>query len=317
MKVIFMGTPDFAVPTLEALIKSKHEVICVVTQPDKESGRNRKVVMSPVKSVAMQNGIDILQPSRIRNAEEIEKLKKYDADIAVVAAFGQILPAEILDMPRHGCINVHASLLPKYRGAAPIQYSILEGDEKTGITIMQMDVGCDTGDIILQEELAISPDDTGGSMFEKLSKLGADALLKALDMIESGACNPVPQDNNKATHCGKLNKDMGHINWSEEASHIERLIRALNPWPGAYSMLDGDTVKIWESHVLVEDEEVSFDNAALYENGEIARADKNGFYVKCSDGFLVVTMIQMPGKKRVSVHDYLLGHKVSENVVLK
>ena len=237
MRVVFMGTPDFARTALEALIKAGHKIVLVVTQPDKPKGRSGKLQISDVKDCAIKNGIEVFQPEKIKEESSVSFLKSIDADIYVVAAFGQIISKEILDIPRYGCINIHASLLPKYRGAAPIQQAILDGEKVTGVTIQQMNTGVDTGDILLQREYAISDDETGGSLFDRLSILGADLVIEALDLIEKGKIIPRPQDESKATHCGKIKKDMGLIDWSWSAEKIERYIRGLNPWPSAYTYM--------------------------------------------------------------------------------
>ena len=235
MRVIFMGTPDFAVPTLQSLIDSEHEVAAVVTQPDRPKGRGNHLQMPPVKELALKHEIPVLQPERIRRPEVLPLLEAFRPDVIVVAAFGQIIPASILKLPRFGCLNVHASLLPAYRGASPIQWAILNGDEKTGITIMQMNEGLDTGDILLQQERVLTGEETGGSLFEDLSALGGPMILKALKGLEEGTLHPVPQDEEQASHVSMLTKAMGHIDWTKEAVVLERWIRGLNPWPANFS----------------------------------------------------------------------------------
>ncbi|MBP1754141.1 MAG: fmt, partial [Firmicutes bacterium] len=252
MKVLFMGTPDFAAVTLEKLIASKHELLGVVTQPDKQKGRGREVAFSPVKELAIQAGIPIYQPIKAKEPEFLELVKTISPEVIVVAAFGQILPKALLDIPTYGCINVHGSLLPKYRGAAPIQYSIIDGENETGITIMHMDVGIDTGDMILQEKLPIAADETGGSLFDKMAALGADLLLVALDQLEAGTAPRIAQDNDQATYVKILNKEMGKLDFHQPAVKLERLIRGLNPWPSAYTYLDGKTLKLWQAGVETE-----------------------------------------------------------------
>ena len=230
MKVLFMGTPDFAVPTLEHIIDAGHEVTLVVTQPDKVKGRGREVVMTPVKECAVKNNIPVFQPVKIKDEESITTLKKYEFDVIVVVAFGQILSKEILDMPRYGCINVHSSLLPAYRGAAPIQWTIIYGEEKTGVSTMYMDEGLDTGDIILQEETPIANDETGGSLHDRLSVMGAKLLIKTLELVKDGNAPRTKQDNSKSNYVGMLDKSMGEMDFEKEAVTLERLIRGLNPW---------------------------------------------------------------------------------------
>ena len=246
MKVVFMGTPDFAVGALKSIWEAGYEICGVVTQPDKPKGRSKELQMSPVKAFALEKGIEVFQPVRIRKPEAVEKLVSWNADIFVVAAFGQILSQEILDMPKYGCINIHASLLPKYRGAAPIQWSIINGDPVTGVTIQQMNAGVDTGDILFTEELEIAPTDTYASLYEKLEKTGAQMIVPALQAIERGEVNPVPQNEAESSHVSMIDKAMGKIDFSRPACEIERLIRGLNPWPSAYTSYKGKNLKIWE-----------------------------------------------------------------------
>ena len=234
MRVIFMGTPDFAVGTLEEIIKAGHEVVLVVSQPDKAVGRSRALKYTPVKECAVAHGIEVYQPAKIRAEESVEYLRQYNADIIIVEAFGQIIPKAILDMPHFGCVNVHASLLPKYRGAAPIQWAVLNGDQVTGVTTMRMDEGLDTGDMIMKQEVIVDEDETGGSLFDKLSGVGAKLCVKTMEAIENGTAVYTPQDDALATHTGKIQKEMGSIDWSKDAEVIERLVRGLNPWPSAY-----------------------------------------------------------------------------------
>ncbi len=301
MKIVYMGTPDFAVGALEAIIADGHEVTAVVTQPDKEKGRGKAISMSPVKECAIKYDIPVFQPVRIRNEESIEELRKYEADIFVVAAFGQILPKEVLEMPKYGCINIHASLLPAYRGAAPIQWAILDGLKETGVTIMQMDVGLDTGDILLQETVKIEDTDTGESLFDKLSILGAEAVVKALPLIEKGELTPIKQDDSKSNYAKMLSKDMGRINWEDSAEKIERYVRGLNSWPSAYSFIDGKQLKIWKA-------EVAEINGKA---GEIIAVDKKSVTVACGDKALRLLEIQLEGKKRMEMSAFLLGYKLN------
>ncbi len=305
MKIIFMGTPDFSAGILESIIKAGHEVALVVTQPDRPKGRGGKTLMTPVKETALSYGVPVYQPQKIRNEEGVSRLSSVGADIAVVAAFGQILSQEILDIPPYGCINVHASLLPKYRGASPIQQAILNGDEKTGVTIMQMDAGIDTGDILLTKEVDIAPDETGGSLFEKLSAEGASLIVDALKKIEEGSIRPVKQDEAKASHVKQIKKEMGRIDFSMDAVRIERMIRAFDPWPGALTVLDKKGLKLWEA----EAEEDLFEDALP---GQIVKVDKEALYVKCGKGSLKITSLQLEGKKRMKTKDFLLGFKVAK-----
>lgn len=307
MKVVFMGTPDFAVGALQAIIDAGHEVVLVVTQPDKEKGRGKEIQFPPVKECALANGIEVFQPVKIKEAEAVEVLRKYEADVFVVAAFGQILSQEILDMPRFGCVNIHASLLPKYRGAAPIQWSILDGESETGVTIMQMNAGLDTGDMLYVKKLSIEPTDTGESLFDKLAILGAEAIVEALPKLEAGELTPVPQDDSLSTYAKMLKKDMGHIDWTWDAAKIERYVRGLNSWPSAYTYYKGKTLKIWESEVA--DADVSG------KAGEVVAVDKSSFTVACGQGALKVKSLQLEGKKRMDVASFLLGYQIEAGVV--
>lgn len=311
LKVLFMGTPDFAVPTLEALCQSDFEVVGVVTQPDKPKGRGKNMQVTPVKECALKYNIPVYQPTRLKNEESVEELSKLDLDFVVVVAFGQILPKAVLDMPRYGCINVHSSLLPTYRGAAPIQWTIINGEKKTGITTMFMDEGLDTGDILLQEETVIDDDDTGGSLHDRLAQMGADLLLATLIKIKEGDIKRIKQDDSKSSYVGMLNKTHGLIDFDKSAIEIERLVRGLNPWPSAYTKLDGKGFKIWEAKVL--DDEFKYHNA---KNGEIVEVNKYNIVVKTGKGLLELYQIQLEGKKRMLVEDFLRGYKVQVGVVL-
>ncbi len=303
MKAIFMGTPDFSLGALESLVEEGHTVSCVVTQPDKPKGRSGKPVCSPVKEYALQHGLTVFQPEKVRTEESISQLADYGPDIIVVSAFGQILPKEILELPRFGCINVHASLLPKYRGASPIQEAILQGDPITGVTIMQMDEGLDTGDILLQKELPISPEDTAGTLFDKLCSLGKEALKEALKGIEAGEITPIPQDDSLATKTGMIKKSFGEIRFSAEASEILKMIRAYDPWPGAYTGFRGKQLKLWKAEALPE--------KSQGEPGEIIGVEKDSFLVACGTGALRVLELQLMGKKRMSTRDFLAGTKLN------
>lgn len=304
MRVLFMGTPDFAVGALEAIIKAGHEVVLVVTQPDKPKGRSGQMQFSPVKECALKYGLSVFQPERIKRPEAVEELRKYDAEVFVVAAFGQIVSREILDMPKFGCINIHASLLPKYRGASPIQQAVLDGEEKSGVTIMQMEDGIDTGDILYQKEIELDPKETGESLFEKLSVLGAEAIVEALPLLEAGKLVPVKQDESKATHVKMISKSQGVIDWTEETVVIERKIRGLNSWPSAYTYYKGKQLKIWDGDVVLT--ETTKDAVP----GMVIAVDKDSLLVKTGDGVLAVRQLQLEGKKRMSTHDFLLGCQV-------
>ncbi len=303
MKIVFMGTPDFASGALEALISAGHEITAVYTQPDKPKGRGKEVQMTPVKTVALAHGIPVYQPRRIKEAEEVAILRKIPADIFVVAAFGQILSKEILDMPKYGCVNIHASLLPKYRGAAPIQWAVIDGEEKTGVTIQQMDVGVDTGDILYTKEYVLDAKETGASLFDKLAVLGAEAIVEVLPLIEAGKITPVPQKEEEATHAAKLTKQLGEMDFTKPAAVLERLVRGLNSWPSAYTFFRGKQLKIWEAEVV---------QGVSGEPGTVAAVDKESITVAAGDGGLRILELQIEGKKRMACKDFLLGYPVKK-----
>ena len=305
MKVIFMGTPDFAAGILEAILAAGHEVSLVVTQPDKPKGRGGKLQPPPVKEVALAHQMTVYQPERIRNAECVEYMKAYAPDVIVVAAFGQILPQEILDLPRICCMNLHASLLPRYRGAAPIQWAVINGDAVTGVTAMRMDAGLDTGDIISMREVVLAQDETSGSLFERLGQTAAELAVEVLARMESGEeMTYTPQDAALATHTKRITKDLGLINWARPAVEIERLIRGLNPWPSAYTYYNGKLFKIWKARVLDEENAMS--------PGTVLCADKRGFVVQTGDGALELLEVQPEGKKRMDAGAFLRGNTVCE-----
>lgn len=308
MKIVFMGTPDFAAKALEKLYEAGHEIVLVVTQPDKEKGRGKVISQSPVKEFAVQHSLSVFQPVKLRETESVEYLKKFPADICVVAAFGQILSEEVLNMYQYGCINIHASLLPKYRGAAPIQWSILNGDENTGVTIMQMEKGLDTGDMLIQRKVKIEDDDTGESLFDKLTEVGADLIVEVLPLIEKGKITPVKQNDEESNYAGKITKEMGLINFDDDAAKIERYVRGLNSWPSAYTYLNGKTLKIWKAAVAGESKKVP--------SGTITAVNANSFVIQTGKGAIEVSEIQLEGKKRMSVHDFLLGYKIEEGTLL-
>lgn len=325
MRVIFMGTPDFAVGALEALLDAGHRVVAVVTQPDKQRGRDRKLQYSPVKECALAHGLTVLQPAKIKAPEAVEELRKYEADIFVVAAFGQILSQEILEMPKYGCINIHASLLPKYRGASPIQYAILNGDDVTGVTIMQMNEGMDTGDILTMKAIPVEKNDTGGSLFEKLSVLGANLLIKTLPKIEAGEIIPVKQQEEDASHVRMLTKDMGRIDWKRDADALERLVRGMNPWPSAYCSFRGKSLKVWAAEVSFEEQKEESGYAGFFRHnenreinpGEVLLVTKDSICVQTGKGVLVLKEVQLEGKKRMPVQDFLLGCQVKAGEVFE
>lgn len=302
MRVIFMGTPDFSVGTLEALIQAGHQVVLAVTQPDKPRGRGGKRQFPPVKETALEHGIPVFQPRKVREPENIEELKKYQADVIVVVAFGQILPREILELTPYGCINVHASLLPSYRGAAPIQWAVINGEAVSGVTTMQMDEGLDTGDMLLKTEVPLEPEETGGSLHDKLAAAGASLCVRTLKALEEGTVTPKKQGESPTAYASMLKKEMGEIRWEEPAISIERLIRGLNPWPSAYTGWQDKTMKIWEAEVLEED--------SGQEPGTVVRVDKDGFLVQTGKGLLKVTALQIPGKKRMEADAFLRGYSM-------
>jgi len=301
LKVVFLGTPDFAVPALKNIINSKHEVLAVVTQPDKPKGRSGKPVFSPVKEVAVENGIRVLQYNKIR-AEGVEDLKSLGADIFVTCAYGQILSQEIIDIPRFGIINIHASLLPKYRGAAPIQWSILNGDEYTGVTIMKTEAGIDTGDIVIQESLKIGENETAGELFDRLSVLGSNMIIKALNAFDCGEVQTQKQNHAEATHVSMLKKEDGIINWDRSAKDIFNQVRGMNPWPCAYSYFNGKIVKFWCVEICQE-------SGVSGETGTVLCSNiKDGIKVVCGNGTAIkIKELQLEGCKRMNVKDFLLG----------
>lgn len=307
-----MGTPDFAVGALEALIMAGHEITAVVTQPDKAKGRSGQVQGSPVKECAVRHGIPVFQPVKIKTPEAIEELKGYEADIYVVAAFGQILSKEILELPRFGCVNIHASLLPKYRGAAPINQCIIDGERETGVTIMQMDAGVDTGDILMQKKVIIEDKETAQTLFDKLAQAGAELIVETLPLIEKGEISPIKQDSSLASHVKMMDKEMGHIDWTSDAIVIERLVRGLNPWPSAYTSFHGKTVKIWKSDAVV----AACDNdSEAADPGTIVAVAKDFFDVACGSGILRVYELQLEGKKRMDTKSFLLGNQWKAGMV--
>ena len=304
MKVIFMGTPDFSVGTLKALVEAGHEVVLAVTQPDKPKGRGGKMQYPPVKETALELGIPVFQPKKVRDPECIEELRKYHADIMVVIAFGQILPKEILEMTPYGCVNVHASLLPAYRGAAPIQWAVINGEKVSGVTTMQMDEGLDTGDMIIKTEIVLDEKETGGSLHDKLAESGAKLCVQTLKALEDKTATWEKQGESPTAYARMLDKKLGDIDWSQEAVSIERLIRGLNPWPSAYTGWNGKVMKIWEAEVIEEDTKEEY--------GTIVRVEKDGFCVQTGSGLLKVLALQIPGKKRMEADAFLRGYQIEK-----
>ena len=303
MKIVFMGTPDFAVLALRKLHEAGHEILLVVTQPDKPKGRSKLYLPSPVKEEAIRIGAEVFQPDKIKKEENIEVLKKYPADVFVVAAFGQILSKEILEMPRYGCINIHASLLPMYRGAAPIQWAILNGEKKSGVTIMQMDEGLDTGDMLLSGEVAIEETDTADSLHDKLSVLGADLIVDALSKLEKGEIKAVPQPEGPLFYAKMIKKEDGALDFNESAESLALKVRAFWSWPATFALLNDNFVKICSAYYVNDESGMN--------PGEICRVEKDAIYVQTGKGQLVITNIQIQGKKAMPVRDFLLGKKVS------
>lgn len=314
MRVIFMGTPDFSVGTLEALIEAGHEVCLAVTQPDKPKGRGKEMQFPPVKETAIRYGIPVFQPQKVRALECVEYLKGFQAEVCVVVAFGQILPKEILKMTPYGCINVHASLLPKYRGAAPIQWAILSGESVTGVTTMQMDEGLDTGDMLLKTEVIITEEETGESLHDKLAKAGAKLAVETLKELEAGTLCPQKQGESPTPYARMLDKNMGNIDWSKSAVQIERLVRGLNSWPSAYTYWNGKVMKIWKAGVKSEE---TGNTTKKAEPGEVLDVGKDYFSVQTGQGILMVKEVQLQGKKRMGTDAFLRGNALGSGMIFQ
>lgn len=300
LKIIFAGTPDFAATSLSALINSGHKLVAVYTQPDRPAGRGRKLRASPVKDVALKNDIPVFQPENLKDAEAQEILRSFNADVMVVAAYGLILPQAVLDIPRLGCLNIHASLLPRWRGAAPIQRAIAAGDTQSGVTIMQMNAGLDTGDILQLSSCPITDKDTGGDLHDRLAEIGAKAILETLTHLDSNKITPVAQDDALATYAHKLDKKEAQINWQNSAIEIERLIRAFNPWPVAYTQFEDKTLRIWQAQALEENSEKT--------PGTVLSCDKKGIDISCGEGMLRILNLQPSGSKAMDVAAFMNGH---------
>ncbi|MFT4106533.1 MAG: methionyl-tRNA formyltransferase [Lacrimispora sp.] len=309
MRIVFMGTPDFSVPALTSLVEAGHEVLAVITQPDKPKGRGKEIQMTPVKEKALEYGIPVYQPVKAREPEFVSLLADMKPDVIVVVAFGQILPKSILDIPEFGCVNIHASLLPKYRGASPIQYAVINGEKESGITTMMMAEGIDTGDMLDQEVIDLDKNETGGSLHEKLSEVGGKLIVKTLEKLKEGTAVRTPQDDSKATHVGMIKKSMGDIDWSMDAVSIERLIRGLNPWPSAYTSWDGKVMKLWEATVL----EKEYEGVC----GQVVEVGWDCLIIKTGKGSLSLKELQLQGKKRLDAGAFLRGYPVSVGTVLK
>ena len=312
MRVVFMGTPGFAVGTLKALLEAGHDVAAVVTQPDKPKGRGKELLMTPVKAEAVKHDIPVFQPERVRKNEEfLEELKKLAPDVIVVVAFGQLLPVSVLTLPKYGCVNVHASLLPMYRGAAPLQWVIINGEKVSGVTTMQMDKGLDTGDMLLKEEVAIEPKETYETYHDKLSVVGAQLLIKTLDGLEAGTITPVKQEGNTC-YASMIDKSLGNLDFTRPAVELERLMRGLDPAPAAYSFLDGKLLKLFGADVVDSDKEYS-----AQECGIITNITKNTFDITTGAGVLRVNEVQLEGKKRMDAASFIRGCRLTEGTALK
>lgn len=307
MRVLFMGTSAFAVPVLKALLASRHNVIGVVTQPDRPSGRGRQMKYSPVKEVALEAGVPVYQPEKVSEVEFVETVRNLSPDVIVVAAFGQILSQDLLDIPRFGCINVHASLLPKYRGAAPVSHALFNGDRKTGVTTMLMDAGLDTGPILLQREVEVLPEDDAGTLEARLAQVGASLLIETLDRLEEGALTPRPQDDSLATKAPSVKREECQIDWTKPAERIVNLVRGCTPRPGAYTFWDGAEVKVWSCRVG--------DRLQSGRPGEILDIDEHGVLVSAGQGTVLVTEVQPENKKRMTAAEFARGRRIVPGAV--
>lgn len=307
MKIVYMGTPDFAVPALKALAESEYEVAAVVTQPDKPKGRGKTLMPTPVKEEALKHGIAVYQPKKVRDAEFMEILEGLKPDVIIVAAFGQIIPKAILDFPPFGCLNIHASLLPKYRGAAPIQQAVIDGEKESGVTIMKMGTGIDTGDMISKIVVPITEEETGGSLFDKLAEAGADLLMETLPSVFDGTAIYEKQPEESPTpYASMITKQMGLMDFTKEAHVLERLVRGMNPWPSAHTFLNGKNLKIWGSRVS--------DQETNEEPGTVVAVDKEGIHVACRKDVLILTEVQLEGKKRMEAEAFLRGYTVEKGM---
>lgn len=309
MKIVFMGTPDFAVPCLRALLSLKQDIVAVVTQPDRAKGRGNKLTPPPVKMLANEAGIPVYQPEKIKTREFTQILRDLKPDVMIVVAFGQILSQEILDIPPLGCINVHASLLPKYRGAAPINWCIINGENKTGVTTMYMDKGMDTGDMIRNKEIAIYENETAGELHDRLSELGASVLLETMELLIEGTVPRMTQNNAEATYAPIMTKALGRIDWSKEASEIRNLIRGTYPWPGAFSIYNGKVFKVLSA--TAQDDNVKNENY-----GCVSQVNRDSIVISCGTGSLKIFELQFENEKRMDVEAYLRGHEIVAGTVL-
>ncbi len=309
MKIVFMGTPDFSVPTLEALFHNGYEISLVISQADKAKGRGKKVLFTPVKEKALQLGLNVYQPDNVNSKESIEIIKRENPDVIVVIAYGQILKEDILNIPKFGCINVHASLLPKYRGAAPINWAIINSEKNTGITTMVMEKGLDSGDMLLKKETEIYSEETAGELHDRLMKIGADLLVETLKELETGNLRSIPQNHEEATYAPMMSKELGRINWNESATRIRNLVRGTQPWPGAYTTYKDNNIKILEVDII--------DKFKEDESGKVIRISNDGIFVNALDNCIVIKQIQFPGKKAMSVSEFLRGNEFELGILLK
>jgi methionyl-tRNA formyltransferase len=309
INIIYAGTPEFAVPALESLLRNGHEVVAVYTQPDRPAGRGRKLQQSPVKACALERGLPVMQPANFSSADDLQRLQQFNADLMVVAAYGLLLPAAVLEAPRLGCVNIHASLLPRWRGASPIQQAILAGDESSGVTLMKMDRGLDTGDMILRRSLPIDPDWNAGQLHDALAPLGAELLLEALEDIEQALQNAVAQDDAGATYAPRLSKQQAEVDWNRSLEVLLREIRAFNPWPVSFTFLQQDSIRLWCAR------------KSPYENpespGKVVAHDNEGVHISCGDGVLQVTELQFAGRKRCSAAQALNAADLTGSVLGK
>ena len=309
MKILFMGTPDIASGCLEKLIEKKYDVIGVVTQPDKQVGRGKKIVFSPVKQVAIENNLPVHQPIRAKEESFVNEIKNLNPDVIVVVAYGQLLSKEFLDIPKYGCINVHVSLLPKYRGAAPINWVIINGEQKTGVSTMFMDEGLDSGDVILQSEFKLDDEITAGELHDKMTVEGSELLCETLDLIKEGKAPRTPQNHDEFTYAPIMDKNLGHVDFSKTAREIHNLVRGVNPWPSAYTTYMDKKMKVWKTKVL--------DEKSTKKPGTIIKVDKEGIRVSTKDKVILITEIQMPNKKRMEVKEFIKGNSLEEGTVLQ
>ncbi|AJE04534.1 methionyl-tRNA formyltransferase [Geobacter pickeringii] len=306
LRTIFMGTPDFACPTLLRLIERGEDVLAVVTQPDRPKGRGQKLVPPPVKALAQEHGIPVIQPLKVRAPEVVEQIRALRPDLIVVVAFGQILPQSLLDIPKHGCINIHASLLPRYRGAAPINWCLVNGETETGITTMQMDAGLDTGDMLVKRAIPIDPDEDAQALHDRLSCLGADTIDETLDRLAAGTLTREKQDDALSCYAPMLKKETGHIDWTKAAQEIKNLVRGLTPWPGAFTSLHGKTLKICRASVV----------SASGKPGRVIKADREGILVACGAESLLIQELQLEGRKRLPAFEFLAGYRIEPQTTL-